>query len=213
MRRLSFVAAVFAALLLGCISASLPKVAAPEMYALDPPLASRAFAREESSTPIVVASPRSAPGLAGRGMMYVQRAHEVRYFSRHAWVEPPARMLAPLLERALEAHGTFHAVRDAVIDQPAHLHLETDLLCLQQEFTDRPSRVRIVLQIRLLDSATRRVLGEREVEAVEVAPSEDPYGGVVAANAAASHALLEVESACAEWAHSPPAKAEGALSR
>jgi len=198
---------------MGCISASLPKTVAPEVYALDPPLASRAFAREEPPTPIVVAVPRSAPGLAGRGMMYVQRPHEVRYFSRHAWVEPPARMLAPLLERALEARGAFHAVRDAVTDQPAHLHLETDLLRLQQEFTDRPSRVRIVLRIHLLDSATRRVLGEREVEAVEMAPSDDPYGGVVAANAAASRALLEIESACAEWARGAQTKAEAALSR
>ena len=54
---------------------------------------------------------------------------------------------------------------------------------LQQEFTARPSRVRFTLRLELTDLAGHRVIGTRELEAVEPAPSEDAAGGAAAANA------------------------------
>jgi len=181
-----------------CLSAGF-KATAPELYALDPPLA-RGAAGEAAPVAIVVATPRAVPGLESRGIVYVVRAHELHYFAHSAWVDPPARMLEPLLARALEANGAFRVARDAVTDAPARLRLETDLLRLQQEFTERPSQVRLVLRVRLVDTVSRRVLGDREIEVVERARQDDPYGGVVAANAAAARAVFETASACEGWA-------------
>ena len=35
-------------------------------------------------------------------MVYVRKPHQLRHYARADWVEPPARMLGPLLVRALE---------------------------------------------------------------------------------------------------------------
>lgn len=191
-------AAALLAASLACLPAGL-KPSAPDLYALDPAVARRAASAGEAAVPVAVATPRAAPGLESRAILYVQREHEVRYFARSAWVDSPARMLAPLLARALEADGAFRAVAGPG-GEPARLRLETDLLRLQQEFTTRPSRVRLVLRARLVDAGARRTLGEREIEVVEAATSDDPYGGVLAANAAAARAVAEVAADCETWA-------------
>ena len=190
--------------LLACLSASLPKATAPDLYVLDPPLPRGAAAADGAPGLIVLAPVRASPGLEGSGMVYVRREHEVGYFARSAWVEPPARMLAPLLARALELGGSFQVVRDAAGAAPARLRLETDVVRLQQEFTERPSLVRLVLHVRLIDATARRVLGDKEIEVVEPAPRDDAYGGVLAANAAAARALADVAAACAGWARAAP---------
>jgi cholesterol transport system auxiliary component len=131
-------------------------------------------------------------------MLYVKRPHQLQAFAHNEWVDAPAHMLAPLLVRTLERSGAFAAVTDAASGIAAELRLETELVRLQQEFTSHPSRVRLVLRVQLSEVRSRRVLGVREIEALEDAPSEDPYGGVVAANRAAAKALAGVASFCSE---------------
>ncbi len=148
---------------------------------------------------LTIAPPTAAPGFESPRMIYVKRPHELQAFARSEWVDAPARMLGPLLVRALGRSGAFEAVTDAGSGADAELRLETELVRLQHEFTARPSRVRLTLRVQLSDRA-RHVLGVREIEAIEEAPSEDPYGGVVAANRAVQEALEGVVSFCTERA-------------
>jgi cholesterol transport system auxiliary component len=129
-------------------------------------------------------------------MVYLERPHEVRRYARSAWVDTPVRMMGPLLGRTLERAG-FAVAREG--EGGAELRLETELVQLRQEFLSRPSQVRLALRVRLL-GADGRALVEREIEAVEAAPSDDAYGGVVAANRAVAGALAEVVALCAEAA-------------
>jgi cholesterol transport system auxiliary component len=147
---------------------------------------------------LVVAQPTAAPGFDGPRIVYVKRPHELEFFSRSEWVDTPARMLAPLLVRALERSGAFASVAEARSATAAGLRLEAEIVRLQQEFTERPSRVRVTLRIQLSELPSRRVLGAREIEAVEEAPSDDPYGGVVAANRAVRRVLDEIVAYCGE---------------
>jgi cholesterol transport system auxiliary component len=147
---------------------------------------------------LVVAQPTAAPGFESPRIVYVKRPHELQAFARSEWVDTPARMLGPLLVRALERSGAFAAVTDAASGAAADLRLETELVRLQQEFTSHPSRVRLTLRVQLSDVRSRRVLGAREIETVEEAPSEDPYGGAVAANRAVRKVLEAVASFCGE---------------
>jgi len=62
-----------------------------------------------------------------------------------------------------------------------------------------PSRVRLTLRGVLVDIATRRVLATREFDAAVLSPSEDPAGGVMAANQAAQRVAAEVGAFCADW--------------
>ncbi|HYD40997.1 MAG TPA: ABC-type transport auxiliary lipoprotein family protein, partial [Anaeromyxobacter sp.] len=146
------------------------------------------------------------PGFQSPRMIYVKKPHELRAFARSEWVDTPARMLGPLLVRALGRRGAFAAVTDAGSGAAAELRLETELVRLQHEFIHRPSRVRLTLRAQLSDVRSRRVLGFREIEVVEEAPSEDPYGGVVAANRAVRKALEAIASFCGERSAARPAR-------
>ena len=130
-------------------------------------------------------------------MAYVTRPYEIQFFARHQWVEPPARLLAPLLGEALERDGRLQAAQSGESVAPA-LRLETEIVALQQEFTAHPSQLRFTLRARLLDGSQGGVLATAAFEAVEPSPSEDPYGGVIAANRAVARVLDGVAKWCAE---------------
>ena len=141
---------------------------------------------------LVVDTPRAAAGFDTRNIAYVRRAHEVEYFAVHQWVDTPARMLAPIMAQALQRRGSLRSVVLAPTAASGELRLETELVRLHQDFTRSPSQVRLSLRVLLVDTATRRALAWRELDAVAVSPSEDPYGGAVAANAALAQVLQQL---------------------
>lgn len=197
--------AAFGPLLAACLSLGGQKPEAAELYALD---ASFGDPPGPGAAPaIAVAAPRGAPGFDGTRLVYLRRPHELRSYARAEWVEPPARMIGPLLVRALERTGRFQAVLAAPGGVAAGLRLDVEVVRLQQEFAEKPSRVRFTLRAQLADLSAGRVLGTRELEAVEPAPSDDAYGGVLAANRAVQRALEEAAGWCAGLAGSASAAA------
>jgi cholesterol transport system auxiliary component len=184
-------------LLCGCGPALKPLPAESlSLYALEAPAEGEAPAARGGPT-LLVSMPRAAPGFDGPRMAYLRKAYLVEYFAKCQWVDAPAHMLAPLLVQALERSGRFGAVVRAPSGVDAALRLDTELVRLQQEFTQKPSRVRLTLRVQIVDSSRRAVLASRELEAVEEAPNDDPYGGVVAANRALRRLLGEVAEVCA----------------
>jgi cholesterol transport system auxiliary component len=91
-------------------------------------------------------------------------------------------MLGPLLVRALEQRTGFKAVTPAGGMVKGDLRLDTEITLLQQEFTPSPSRLHMKLRVQLVEQASYRVLATQVFDAVEAAPADDPYGGVIAAN-------------------------------
>jgi cholesterol transport system auxiliary component len=198
-------AAALAPLLLGaCLS--LPKPEPVELFTLEPTF--EAGATPATGPVLLVPAPRPGPGFDGPGMAYLQRPNQLQYFSKSQWVEPPARLLGPLAVRALERTGKFRAVTETALGARPDLRLELELVRLQQEFISRPSRVRCTLRLQLTDVAGHRILGTRELEALEPAPSEDAAGGAVAAGTAVRRALSEAATWSAEvtqrWRDAPP---------
>jgi len=147
---------------------------------------------------IEVSPPRARPGFDTPQMAYTQRANALEYFAKNRWADTPAHMLAPLLAQALDESGGFRAVVQAPSLAAANLRLETELVRLQQEFGARPSRVRITLRAQLIDVDSRRVLASAEFDETEAAPSDDPYGGVLAANRALARLLERLAAFCAQ---------------
>ena len=60
--------------------------------------------------------------------------------------------------------------------------------------------MRLTLRAVLVETATRRVLALRELDRSVAAASDDPYGGVAAANQAAQQVLADLVRFCAEAA-------------
>ena len=185
---------------------------APGLYSLDParsiaPTTPRALQAEAPT--LVVSSPRAAAGFDSRRIIYVRQPHRLEYFAHSEWVDTPARMLSPLVVEALEESGAFRAVVNAQSSASNDLRLDTEVLQLQQEFNGQPSRVRFALRAHLVEVATRRVIAARDFEEAAAAPSDDPYGGVVAANQAVRTVLENLAVFCAEAAGSWRAGSSG----
>jgi cholesterol transport system auxiliary component len=186
----------------GCSASLLPKPpAAAARYTLGgPPASPSALPAVGDKTPVlVVAQPVAAPGYDTTRMQYQRRPQQLEAFAFHEWVEPPARLLAPLLSRALQDTQAFRAVVLAPTAGDGALRLETELVSLQQDFATQPSAVHLTLRAVLIATATRRVLASRVFEATVPAASDDPVAGVAAAQQATQRVLGELASACAGW--------------
>ncbi|OGA37591.1 MAG: hypothetical protein A3G80_12320 [Betaproteobacteria bacterium RIFCSPLOWO2_12_FULL_62_13b] len=151
---------------------------------------------------LMVNPPHAAAGFDSPRIIYLRETHKLEYFAHSEWIDPPARMLAPLLVAAVQNTGAFRAVVLTPSSAAGDLRLDTEIIRLQHEFQSRPSRVRFTLRAYLVDDKTRRVLAWREFDAAIPAASDDPYGGVVAANRAVQNALEELSTFCAEAARS-----------
>lgn len=138
---------------------------------------------------LIVNPPHAAAGFDGPHIIYVREPHQLSRFAHSEWVDPPARMLGALLVAAIERSGAFRAVVLTPGAASGDLRLDTEIIRLQHEFQTSPSRVRFTLRATLVDDKTRRVLSSREFEAIAPSRSEDPYGGVVAANLAVQAVL------------------------
>lgn len=207
-RRAIRLAVLFVPLLAAC--AALQPAAAPaiQRYLLALPVPAPAPVTMVGPV-LVVDPPAAAPGLQGRGMVYVRRPYRLDYFTRHGWVDPPARMLEPLLVQVLQRQAGFRTV-PARLGVAGDLRLETRILRLQQEFTVRPSRERLVLQAWLIDARNGRVLADRVFEALEPAPGNDPYSGVQAANRAVAKVLTQLAVFCRTQVHDRAATSRAA---
>jgi len=151
---------------------------------------------------LIVSPPHAAAGFDSQRIMYVRQADQLEYFAHNEWIDTPARMLAPRIVAAIESSGAFRAVVQTPSPAAGEMRLDTEILRLQHEFLSTPSRVRFTLRAYLVESATRRVIAAREFEAAIPAASEDPYGGVVAANHAVQTVLENLSAFCAEAARS-----------
>lgn len=149
---------------------------------------------------LIVNAMRAAPGFDTAFIAYTRRNREIEYFTASRWVDTPAQMLTPLIARAIGRTGIFNAVVRAPTAASGELRLDTELIRLQQDFTQTPSRVRLTVHAVFIDTATRRVVGSRDFDSTVTAASENAEGGVVAADSAVKIVLTDLAAFCAEIA-------------
>ena len=193
--RRRFAALALATLLAGCAALQPPRVEVPTLYILAAEPLPQATGPHHDAV-VEVAPMRAWPGFGTAQMAYVRHPYEVDYYAASRWADTPARMLQPLLARALEQTGSFRSVIRAPGLVPADVRLDTELVRLQQDFTARPSRVEFTLRAQLVDVREKRVIATKVFDQVENAPREDANGGVVAANVALQRLLGQVADFC-----------------
>lgn len=161
------------------------------IYVLDATLEPRPQIKTTDKV-ILVNTPDAQPGFDTRRIAYTRTPLSLDYYTQSVWADTPARMLGPLIVRALEKSGAFRAVVSAPTSAVADLRLDTAIVRLQHEFYQQPSQVSLTVRAKLLDVNSRQVLATRLFEVVESAPSEDAYGGVRAANQAVGRMLEDL---------------------
>lgn len=201
-RRIPLLFCAALALALGGCSALSPSVTPPSFYLLEggPAAATSARAAPDTAPTLSIRPPHAAAGFDSQRILYLREASKLEYFAHNEWADTPARMLAPLLVAALEGTGSFRAVVLTPSSAAADLRLDTEIIRLQHEFLASPSRVRFTMRAYLIDDRSRRVLAWREFEAESPAASENPAGGVAAANRAVQSVLAELAAFCAQAA-------------
>ncbi|MEO8525916.1 MAG: ABC-type transport auxiliary lipoprotein family protein [Caldimonas sp.] len=189
--------------LAGCGSLLPKPPAQPSLFLLDdaaaPTVDRKAkFSSTVAAPTLLVNEPGAAPGYGTRQIAYVRKSNQLEYFAFSEWVEPPALMLAPMLANAIERTGAFRAVVRAPTTVKGDMRLETEVIRLHQDFSGAPSRVRLTVRAVLIDSATRRVVASREFDEEATSASDDPAGGVMAANQIARRVVAAVGVFCAQ---------------
>lgn len=178
----------------GCLS---PRAESQPMhtYQLAPDGTSGEFRPPESSGPVLLVSPtQSEPGFESPRMVYIKRVYEMEYYAHNQWADAPARMFTPLLAHALARNGGWEAVVPLPASVRGEFRLDSNGFALQQEFLQQPSRVRVTVRMQLIELKESRIVGTRTFETTEDAPSDDAYGGVLAANRAMTTMLEQIGS-------------------
>ena len=136
----------------------------------------------------------AAPGYSTSAMAYRPSEHELRYYARHRWIDRPARLLGQALVDGLSAGGA-RVLAAGSGTQPDY-RLLVELLAIEQDFTTRPSRMRLAVRVQLVRVSDRRLLGSQTLRLDQVASSDDPAGGVSAAHALLERAVIQVAEFC-----------------
>jgi cholesterol transport system auxiliary component len=182
-------------LLAACSTLSAPQGASPNIYMLEagPTIPAAQVKRD---LVLAVSVPRALPGFDTPQMAYVQKPYELNYFVSSRWADTPARMLEPLIAQAMRQTQSFRAVVQTPDAIPADVRLDVELVRLQQDFTTRPSRVRLTLRAQLIDVHDKRLLAVQQFDEYENATSEDAYGGITAANRLLRRVLVKLAGFC-----------------
>ncbi len=149
---------------------------------------------------LIVNTPTAAAGYDTRRMMYTRSPHQLEYFARNEWVDTPANMLQPLMISAIKNSGQFSAVIPKLGAVKTDLRLEAEVIRLVQLFEQQPSVVRFTLRVVVIDSATGKIIDSQEFDEKVMAASDNPIGGVNAANLAVDNVLKKLSIFAAESA-------------
>lgn len=189
---LALIVLIFSA---GC-SLGPKEMSAPRTYFLNPEISwknPQTFA--ERHTVLLITQPKAQAGFDTARMAYLPRPYEVNYYAYNQWADTPGRMLQRIMVESMDKAGLWSAVLQAPGAVSAQYRLDCDNLVLEQQFFFNPSRVRLALRAQIVEIKNQTVLATRSFELFEITPSEDPYGGVIAAN----HATAKLITELAQW--------------
>ena len=195
----------FLGLSLGGCGSLLAPASAPLTYRLNPETTqTERPAQARFPYSIQVATPRSEAGFDTSAIAYRQQPYRLDYYTQSRWVDQPATMLGERITHALEQSGAYRIVLAPATALPSDLRLTTELVALEQVFSDSTtppageSTVRLALRLQLIDANKSLALASGRIDLTHPAPSADALGAVTAANAALREAMPQIVQFCVE---------------
>lgn len=180
-------------LLVGCTSLIVPRGADDVFLLPEPPIATAPGAAPLAIS-LAVAMPDATGPLDSRALLISPQADQLQVYAGARWAERPGAMLRQRLLAALAAQGLTRAV-PADSGALTRCTLESDLDDFRAYVKGGHAGVRVVLQLRLIDNASRALLAQRRFEA-EAPAAGTRAGDVVEAFGSAS---AQVIAAAAAW--------------
>jgi len=180
---------LFSLALAGCFSAvTLPQ---KQLYTLSPnKLNLKKYQRSHKT--LLVIPVQASDSVDKEKMAYVKQPYQLSYFSDHAWAAEPADQITGLITNALRQSNYFKAVATSPFTGTTDLKLSTHLYVLQQNFLYNPSQEQLKLSAQLINTTSGKVIAGKVFYYSIKAHSNNPYGGVVAANQAVKLMLQDL---------------------
>jgi len=195
MRRVIYFLLLSSFTLLGGCGITSPVVLPPQSeYAIAPMKATTSSARARTPASLLVSMPIASPGYDSPNMVYVNVPFKLREYANNRWVAPPAQMLMPVIAQRIRAKQYFKAVVTPPFSGITNYRVDTQLIMLEQEFLQPASRIHLVMQATVINSASNKVLASKQFSVFTKAPGNDAYSGVLAANKAASIITSQIAS-------------------
>lgn len=141
---------------------------------------------------LLVSAPRMDAVMNNNNMVYLDGLHQIGYFSENRWAARPNDMLFSLLITTLQQQGGFKAVVAAPYNGQSDLRLDVVNFSVMQDFTTRPSMVRVKMDVALSDIKQQGILKTRAITANVATTQDTPQAGVVAANQALAQCLTQI---------------------
>jgi cholesterol transport system auxiliary component len=141
------------------------------------------------NTALAVEMPAASGMLDSPALLVSPVAGELRVYAGARWAERPAGLLRQRLLTALGNAGLGHAM-PAESGALAPYMLESDLDSFHARVGKGAATVSVVLQVRLIDSASRQLLAQRRFQ-VEQAAASDHAAALADAFGRASNRLAE----------------------
>lgn len=148
-----------------------------------------------TSKNLLVSMPQAAAGYQGINLLYKTQDYQLASYTRNVWNAPPNEMLQPLIVKSLQNNGYFRAVVPAPNPATTDLRLDVTLIELQQNYTQKPSCIEMIVNATLTNDQNFTAIASRSFSAMIPAEIDTPYGGVVAAN----RASLQILEALTQW--------------
>lgn len=153
-------------------------------YSLDKYSSIRYKTPDKHTSSIYIGTPEAIAGIQTDQMLYTMVPHEVSTFVHNTWKNPPADMLYPLIQQSIQDSQYFRIVASGSHAEICHYRLDVELLDFKQNFLKRPSHIDFLVKVMLTDTTQDKVITTKLIRESVRCPSDNPYGGVLAANQA-----------------------------
>jgi len=125
-------------------------------------------------------------------MAYATEGYKINYFAKNSWAATPSQMLLPLMVQTLQNTQAFSAVIPQSVYGHTDLILDTQILQLQQDFTQQTGQLHLVIRAQLSNVNSQRILATQEFIVTEPIAKNNPSAGVTAANRATNKFLQQL---------------------
>ncbi len=188
-------------------SACAGKVPETRFYQLAAPAPPTPAPRNPQGVVLAIEPLETDPAYDDERIVYRLTPYRLDYYNYHRWSSAPGSLIADYLERAFERSGNFRSVtREAAAST---VTLGGRVVAIEEVDKSKTSWVgRVVIELRLTDTATGDVLWTEQYEEQEPLTQQDPEGLAMGLSKAlrriADRALPMVSSLAVKVAATPP---------
>jgi ABC-type uncharacterized transport system auxiliary subunit len=139
-------------------------------------------------------------------LVYSRQPGQRAYYQFASWTDRPARLVARLAERRLDAGGRFLSVTSLTAGVRADLLLNIMVMEFYHDVAAKPAVVRVELTGELIDWRSRSLLAQHTFSVSAPAQTDDAQGAAKAFD----HAVTRALNALVPWVETEAAKAPAA---